>query len=178
VDEGRFREDLYFRLDVVRIHLPPLRERGREDLEALSAYLLERVRERLGRGPRSLDAAARARLAAHSWPGNVRELENALERAVIVSGDAEVIEAGALALRPGACRALGPRVSLPDDGIDLRAVLDAVEERLIRQALERTAGNRQQAAGLLGLQRTTLVQKLRRRGIEAQGLGGDLGASD
>jgi DNA-binding NtrC family response regulator len=165
VDAGTFRSDLYYRLAVVTIHLPDLAERGRGDIRLLAEQLCTATCERFGRPPKTLSEPAIARLAAHAWPGNVRELENALARAVIATGDAATIGAEDLVMRAG--MASIPVASLPEEGMDLPAHLREMEVALIRQALERCGGNRTAAAELLGLQRTTLVQRLSRLGLAA-----------
>jgi DNA-binding NtrC family response regulator len=154
VGEGKFRADLFYRLNVVPLQLPPLRDR-REDVSALAAHFLH------GR-KRKFTPAAMAALERHSWPGNVRELENLIERLTVLKpeGDLDVTDL------PAEVRSQTPSASapaaLPPDGVDLYAVLGELEDRLIREALERTGGNKNQAARALGLNRTTLVEKLRK----------------
>jgi two-component system response regulator HydG len=149
VAEGKFRADLYYRLNVVPLRLPPLRER-REDIAPLAAHFA-RLRKR------KFTPAALETLQRHGWPGNVRELENLVERLAVLrpSGDLEVEELPKAA-------AAAPAASLPSAGVDLYAVLGELEDRLIREALDRAQGNKQQAARYLGLNRTTLVEKLRK----------------
>ena len=110
-----------------------------------------------------------AALEAYQWPGNIRELENVVERLVIVKGKGTIAmtdlpQAGPRAARPDA-QQRNPIPDLPEDGTDLRAMLEAVEDRMIGEALERTGGNKNRAAELLGLNRTTLVEKLRRKRV-------------
>jgi len=158
VAEGKFRSDLFYRLNVVPLDLPPLRER-REDIPALAAHFLQGKKRRF-------TPAALAALARHDWPGNVRELQNVIERAEVLNpaGDLDVgmlpAGLGSAATASAAAQAAPP--SLPPEGIDLYAVLGEMEDRLIREALDRTGGNRNQAARYLGLNRTTLVEKLRK----------------
>ncbi len=160
VEDGSFREDLYFRLAVVPVALPPLRERGEEDIRALAEVLLEQACVRLGARPRALGSGVVETLLAHAWPGNVRELANVLERAVLRSGDAAVIATQDIVVRP--VIETIPSIELPDEGLDMRGFLRDIEDRLIAIALARTGGSRQLAADLLGLKRTALVERLRR----------------
>jgi DNA-binding NtrC family response regulator len=165
VAAGKFRADLFWRLNVIPVEMPSLRNRS-TDITRLAEHFLNRANERHRRQVAGIDPVAMGALRNYSWPGNIRELENVLERLVIVKG------AGTLALAdlPPAIRTprdvtplSTPMPELPKDGTDLRAMLEAVEERMIGEALERTGGNKNRAAELLGLNRTTLVEKLRRR---------------
>ncbi len=167
VDAGAFRADLYYRLAVVTIRLPGLAERGAQDIRLLAEQLCNAACVRFGRPHKTLAESALARLVSHPWPGNVRELENALARAVISSGDRASIEASDLVLRTATVTHAA--VSVPDEGMNLAAHLREMEIAYIRQALERTGGNRTAAAALLGLQRTTLVQRLSRLGLGSSG---------
>src|SRR6476660_1287909 len=162
VADGQFREDLYYRLNVIPVHIPPLRER-RDDIPLLVQHFLEKFR---GGGPAALTVSQEAmrRLMSYAWPGNVRQLENATERAVAFGGSRGQIEAADLP--PEVAGAEPPSVSgslaLPDDGMDLDAFVANIERELIQRSLERTGGNKGQAAKLLNLKRTTLVEKLKR----------------
>ena len=163
VESGRFREDLFYRLQVIPIVMPPLRER-RSDVPLLVSHFLEKHNtKRIGR-PVRIAEEAMVHLWEHDWPGNVRELENLLERLVILSEDG-LIEVPHL---PPNIRSLIsekkiPRPALGETGLDLNTAVEEFENRLIEEALRRTKGNKQAAARLLGLKRTTLVAKLRRR---------------
>jgi DNA-binding NtrC family response regulator len=163
VEAGRFREDLFYRLQVIPIVMPPLRER-RSDVPLLVQHFLEKHNtKRIGR-PVRIAEEAMVHLWEHDWPGNVRELENLLERLVILSEDG-LIEVNHL---PPNIRSLIsekkiPRPALGETGLDLNTAVEEFENRLIEEALRRTKGNKQAAARLLGLKRTTLVAKLRRR---------------
>jgi len=163
VQHGMFREDLFYRLQVVPIELPPLRER-RADIPVLAAHFLGKQMQRCPDRPTiRITAEAMAQLWEYDWPGNVRELENLIERLVVLADD-PLIRAGDLPIevRSFISEKRIPKPHLPEDGIDLnKAVLD-FEQRLITEALRRTKGNKQAAARLLGLGRTTLVAKLRR----------------
>jgi DNA-binding NtrC family response regulator len=162
VAEGQFREDLYYRLNVIPVHIPPLRER-RDDIPLLVQHFLEKF---CGSGTAAVTVSQEAmrRLMSYAWPGNVRQLENATERAMAFGGSRGQIEAADLP--PEVAGAEPPSVSgslaLPDDGMDLDAFVANIERELIQRSLERTGGNKGQAAKLLNLKRTTLVEKLKR----------------
>ena len=165
VREGAFREDLYYRLNVIPIHLPPLRER-REDIPLLVQHFLERFCRELvpARPALTVSQQAMRRLMAHAWPGNVRQLENALERAVALSGVRDQIDVGDLPpdIQDAGIGAMPQEFALPEEGIDFEEYVSKVELDLIKQSLERTGGNKGRAAQLLNLKRTTLVEKLKR----------------
>jgi DNA-binding NtrC family response regulator len=166
VATGRFRADLYWRLNVIPIEVPPLRHRA-SDVPLLCDYFIRRFNEKNRRSVLGLQPEAMVALKRYPWPGNIRELENLLERLVILKGS------GAIALTDlppnvrqnshGRVSSLTPIPDLPSNGTDLRAILESVEDRMIAEALERTGGNKNRAAELLGLNRTTLVEKLRRK---------------
>jgi sigma-54 specific flagellar transcriptional regulator A len=162
VARGAFREDLYYRLHVVPVTLPPLRER-RSDIPRLVDHFLAHCRRRRPDGPRRFAADAMVALMEYEWPGNVRELANLVERLSVLS-EGLVIRADDL---PPELRVLTsprriPRPVLPEAGLDLNAAVEGFEHALIGQALRRTRGNKQAAARLLGVGRTTLIAKLRR----------------
>jgi sigma-54 dependent transcriptional regulator, flagellar regulatory protein len=177
IDEGRFREDLYYRLNVFPIEVPPLRHR-RGDLPLLISELTNRM-EGEGRGSVRLGQSALRALAVYDWPGNVRELANLIERLAIMhpgetveaqdlpakfqrEGDEDLAELADAALGEAA---LGPGPRLPEEGIDLKEYLNELEVGLIRRALEEASGVVAHAAKLLGMRRTTLVEKMRKFGI-------------
>jgi DNA-binding NtrC family response regulator len=163
--EGTFREDLFYRLDVVPIEIPPLRER-RLDIPALAEHFRQEINAREGRSVPGFALDVMQRLCAHDWPGNVRELENLVERLVVVAGTRMVVmEDLPSSMRTNVVDLETAMLDLPESGVDLRVFLTQLEERLITQALERTGGNKNRAAELLGLNRTTLVEKLRRRNV-------------
>jgi len=166
VKEGRFREDLYYRLDVIPILAPPLRER-REDIPLLVKYFLDRFNQARPSGVTGIGRAALEVLTAYDWPGNVRELENLVERMVILS-DGPLIGLKDLPERFSGRRSapLSGGPTLPADGFNLNRHLAQVEEDLIRQALEKAGGVKKRAADLLGLNRTTLVEKMKKKGIQ------------
>jgi DNA-binding NtrC family response regulator len=168
VAAGRFRADLYWRLAVIPVELPPLRERP-TDIVRLCEHFLTRANEKHRRAVAGFDPLALAVFKAYHWPGNIRELENVVERLAIVKGKGTIgvgdLPPALTAQRATPAREQTPLPALPEDGTDLRAMLEAVEDRMIGEALERTGGNKNRAAELLGLNRTTLVEKLRRKRV-------------
>jgi two-component system, NtrC family, response regulator AtoC len=162
VAEGSFREDLYYRLNVIPIHLPPLRDR-REDIPVLAQHFLEKFAP----GAQiQISQGAMRLLMAYPWPGNVRQLENAIERAVTLGGGRKEIDIADLPpeIQDVPQPMSTPFVEFPDEGLDLPAYLTSIERDLIQRSLERTGGNRNKAAELLRIKRTTLVEKLKRLG--------------
>ena len=170
VEAGRFRADLYWRLNVIPIEMPSLRDRT-TDIVRLAEHFLARANERNRRQVESIDPQTMAVLKSYWWPGNIRELENVIERMVIVKGSGVLMPAdlpsSLRSPRPTPARG-APVPELPETGADLKTILEAVEEKMIGEALVRTNGNKNRAAELLGLNRTTLVEKLRRRRVSAQ----------
>ncbi len=160
VEAGSYREDLFYRLNVLSIDVPPLRER-REDVPELALHFLERFRRELGRDLSGFEPAALEALAAHPWRGNVRELRNAVERGAMRASGGEVRLVD-LALEDDPPAAGPAEVGLELESYSLREM----EERLIRRALEDSQGNRSRTARLLGVNRTTLYNKLRTYQIE------------
>jgi DNA-binding NtrC family response regulator len=162
VAEGSFREDLFYRLNVIPIHLPALRDR-RDDIPLLARHFLDKfspgVKMQISQGAMRV-------LMAFPWPGNIRQLENAIERAVTLSAGRTEIELVDLPPEIQAVPAptAAPFVEFPDDGLDLPAYLSSIERDLIKRSLQRTGGNRNKAAELLRIKRTTLVEKLKRLG--------------
>ena len=166
VRAGRFREDLFYRLDVINIHVPSLRER-REDIPAFIEHFLQRFAMEVGRPLPRLSPEAERLLAAHDYPGNVRELANVVERAVTLS-DGDVLDAAALppAVRGAAALAAAPpEVAVPEEGLDLQAHLDRIERGILEQALARTGGVKTEAARLLSLTFRSLRYRLAKYGI-------------
>ncbi len=151
VEAGRFRDDLYYRLNVIHLHLPPLRRRG-DDLPRLARHFVTRTCERFGIPPKRLTPDAVRVLQAYAWPGNVRELENVVERTVALE-PGELITSGSLPehLRGVRGAPAGEQVSLPEEGVDLEEFLDQIRRGLMRQALDRTQGQQKRAADLLRL---------------------------
>jgi len=166
--QGRFREDLYWRLNVIPIHLPPLRER-KEDIPALLGYFVQELSQQKRGRPIKFSHDALKALMAYHWPGNVRELENLVERLMVLH-EGDVVSAqdlpSPLGLRPAE---ISPRgqvlLSLPSEGVNLPQLLQELESQLILQALERSGGVRSKAARLLGLNRTTLIEKMKKLGL-------------
>jgi len=181
VAAGRFREDLYYRLNVIPLHLPALRERG-DDASLLIAAFLQRFCERKGRKVLSLAADVKKVFAAYTWPGNVRELENCMERlSILADGDqVELIDVPKKILDTvGAVVDLPVHVPAPVVGkgvfawplledmerhqMNLKEFLESIEDRLIEEALQGANGVKNQAAEMLGIKRTTLIEKLKKR---------------
>ncbi len=164
VEKGDFREDLYYRLAVVPIHLPPLRQRT-EEIPDLAAFFVERHRQRLGIELKSISPAAMEVLLVYPWPGNIRELENLLEQAMVLS-ESPVIDVDDLPdriRRPGAHPGLS---TLSDDDLSVKRRTAELEAGLIQRALERTGGNRTQAAELLELSPRALRYKIQDYGLD------------
>jgi DNA-binding NtrC family response regulator len=165
VAAGRFRQDLLYRLSVIALEVPPLRDRG-EDIPLLAEHLLLQANRHLHRQVLGFADDVLALFRRHTWPGNVRELENAIERAVAIRGTG-LVELGDLPPKLGAAApgagAAAAMPGTPPPGGDLKQTLEDVEDRMILEALERTGGNKNRAAALLGMKRTTLVEKLKRK---------------
>jgi len=166
VAAGRFRADLFWRLNVIPIEMPSLRNRS-GDIVRLAEHFLERANERNRRQVQGFEPQTLALMKTYPWPGNIRELENLVERLVIVKGNGMLMPSDLPpSMRiPRATPATGATAvpDFPETGADLKTILDAVEEKMIGEALMRSGGNKNRAAELLGLNRTTLVEKLRRR---------------
>jgi DNA-binding NtrC family response regulator len=165
VADGQFREDLFYRLNVIPVTLPPLRDR-KEDIPLLVQHFLEKYRQDGGANSAASTVSQEGmrRLMAYQWPGNVRQLENAIERAVAFSGGRTAIDVGDLPpeVQQSQDAPLVTSVALPEDGLDFDRFISNIERELINLSLERTGGNKGQAARLLNLKRTTLVEKLKR----------------
>jgi DNA-binding NtrC family response regulator len=165
VRQGRFREDLYYRLSVVPIHLPPLRARV-GDVVALTHHFVRKICRLEDLPLPQISREAFGRLTAYSWPGNVRELENTVERAIVLSGERATLYPSdfpleGYGLRPVAGRASANVVQVPDDGLDFEQTVGQIARGILEQALRKTNGNKKMAADLLRLKRTTLAAKLR-----------------
>ncbi len=164
VEEGRFREDLYYRLNVVPLRVPPLRERI-GDIPALTSHFLHKVCRAESLPDKRISPDTVERLSRQPWPGNVRQLENAVEMAVAMSGEREVLVASDFPLA-GRSLPLPERedrwsAPLPESGLDFEQIVSEFERKLLAQALERTGGNKKLAAQMLRLKRTTLSAKWR-----------------
>ncbi|MDI6800542.1 MAG: sigma-54 dependent transcriptional regulator [Thermodesulfovibrionales bacterium] len=180
VREGRFREDLYYRLNVIPLHLPPLRERL-EDIPLLMDHFVHEFSKKRKREPLRFSEEAVECLLKYRWPGNVRELENLIERlTILVSGDTvttsdlpekfNIVYSCKKSDRDAAKSVMdygGQSVDIPEYGIDLNAVVDDVERKLILRAIEKSGGVKSMAATILGLNRTTLIEKMKKMGIKA-----------
>jgi two-component system response regulator HydG len=159
---GRFRSDLYYRLNVISIHLPPLRQR-RDDIPILAEHFLQRIADLRSEAPKRLDAAALEMLQEYNWPGNVRELENALERAIILTPGPQIGVDG-----------LPERVTqrkaepLVSPRIPVNPTLEAIERAYIMWVLQSEGGNKSRAAEVLGIDPSTLYRKLSRYGVEGE----------
>lgn len=166
VKRGEFREDLYYRLNVIPLHLPPLRER-QQDIMYLTAFFLEKQCRLMGRTPCTINKQALEALEQYSWPGNVRELENLIERMIVLT-DATVITLDDVPAKIVGEKPAGEAlyVNMPSEGVDLVATISRIEHSLISQALESAGGVKAKAAALLGINRTTLVEKIKRLKIE------------
>ena len=167
VRDGAFREDLFYRLNVLPIHLPPLRER-REDIPLLVHAFLQKMGSSLvpPRPEVVFSQEALRRMMAFDWPGNIRQLENVVERSLVLTPGRTQLDVADLPheIVAGADQHLAS-AALPDGGVDLQRRLQEVERAIIRQALEQSGGNKHQAARLLNVKRTTLVEKVKRLGI-------------
>jgi len=179
VTDGQFRGDLFYRLNVIPVQLPPLRDR-REDIPLLVQHFLDKYQTRVAQDqpparkadggpvakavPLTVSQEAMRRLMSYQWPGNVRQLENAIERAVAFSAGRLQIGVQDLPseLQDGTFSPIASPVSLPEEGVDLCALVADIERELIQRSLERSGGNKGRAARLLNLKRTTLVEKLKR----------------
>ncbi len=171
VKEGPCREDLYDRLNVVRVELPPLRQR-QEDIPALARHFVQQSCELNGVPLKTLSQSTIRCLMEFAWPGNIRHLQNAIEHAVAMSGDSREIDVEALPeevlapvsdAAPGAARVTVPH--MPEEGINFVSTMTQVERQLILRYLEKAGGNKRRAARLLNLSRTTLIDKLQRLGV-------------
>lgn len=162
--DGSFREELYYRLNVIPVEVPAIRQR-KEDVALLADHFVREASRHDGRPCAAIAPEAMRRLCAHDWPDNLPQLASTMERALEV-GDGQLIGLNDLPanLRTDVAH-LGGIMNLPPYGVDLRLLLNQLEDRLIGQALQRTGGNKNRAAELLGLNRTTLVEKLRRRNV-------------
>lgn len=167
VRERKFREDLFYRLNVLPLELPPLRERD-ADIALLIGHFLSLHARRKGKAAIQVDDNAMAIMQSYSWPGNVREVENLVERLVVLNENGTIQSAD---LPDYVIRNSTPQhqttaqVSLPSEGVDLDAVLEKIEDSFIQQALERSRGNKTLAAELLNLNRTTFIERLRKKGM-------------
>jgi len=165
IKEGKFREDLYYRLNVVPIAMPPLREHS-SDIPVLVQHFIEKICQEEGLARKQISHETLGRLAAHDWPGNIRQLENAVEKAIVLSGERSVLFPGDFPLPPRRHPAVyppgaHPLIAVPDQGLDFERTVGSIELNILEQALRKTRGNKKLAAEMLGLKRTTLTAKLK-----------------
>jgi DNA-binding NtrC family response regulator len=168
VEGGRFREDLYYRLNVIPVSLPALRERKSDIPQLLSHFMDVLGKSKGGRKLNGISTEALDCLTHYSWPGNIRELENFVERMTILKGQG-ILELLDLPDKYRGSKAIKQNIEafdIPDSGLDFNSAVDAYENALIMRALEKTGWNRNQAAMLLKLNRTTLVEKIKKKGLK------------
>lgn len=169
VRDHKFREDLFYRLNVIPVRLPALKER-REDIPLLISYFLDRFTSADRSNGIRFTHESMDLLMSYDWPGNVRELENVIERLVILRGGYEILPedlpAKIYRTNPLASSQYKTIFELPESGVDLKRILSDIEDSLIMQALGRTSGNKNQASKLLALNRTTLIEKMKKKGLE------------
>lgn len=170
IREGRFREDLFYRLNVVPLSLPPLKDRSR-DIPILVEHFIQKICQQEGLPLRQVTPETVARLARYDWPGNVRQLENAVEMAIALSGDRQVLFPGDFPMpsitRPESVASTAPHIAVPDDGLDFEQTVERIERAILEQAMRKTGGNKKQAADMLRLKRTTFSAKLKSLGAGA-----------
>lgn len=169
VQEGKFREDLFYRLNVIPIRMPALKDR-REDIPLLISHFLDRFVSADRSNQITFSSDTLDLLLGYDWPGNVRELENVIERLVILRGGSEILPedlpAKIFRSNPLATQQYKTLFELPDSGVDLKQILSDIEDSLILQAMNRTGGNKNQASKLLTLNRTTLIEKMKKKNLE------------
>jgi len=171
VEKGEFRSDLFYRLNVIPMRIPPLRER-RDDIPLLVAHFVKKFCAEQNLLPKRVSHEAVKYLMAYEWPGNVRQIENAIEMAVALSGDRDVLDLSDFPVVARTPAGNGPyaEIEIPDDGLHFNTMISDLERKLILQSLQVTGGNKKKAASLLHLKRTTFVEKLRRMGMESEDL--------
>jgi len=169
VEKGEFRSDLYYRLNVIPINVPSLRER-RDDIPLLTKHFIRKVCTEQKIPFKKLSEEALQCLVNYDWPGNVRQLENVLEMAVTLSDERELLDVSDFPAicRPAKTADSASEIEFPDDGVNFNTVVSNLEKRLILQSLEVARGNKKKAATLLRLKRTTFVEKLRRMGFDPE----------
>lgn len=167
VEKGDFREDLYYRLNVIPMHIPSLKNR-RDDIPLLIQHFLNKYCTDQILQPKGVSNEAMKHLMSYDWPGNVRQLSNSIEMAVALSGDRVVLdrEDFPVVSKPAGSKTSFQTIDIPDDGIDFNTMISDLEKQLILQSLQAARGNKKRAASLLQLKRTTFVEKLRRMGVE------------
>jgi transcriptional regulator with PAS, ATPase and Fis domain len=172
IKEGKFREDLYYRLNVIPLDMPPLREHS-SDIPVLVQHFIERICRDEKLATKQISRETLGCLAAHDWPGNVRQLENAVEKAIVLSGDRLVLYPGDFPLparqHPVTSAGSTGLIALPDQGLDFERTVGSIELNILEQALRKTRGNKKLAAEMLGLKRTTLAAKLKSLAVSSGG---------
>jgi DNA-binding NtrC family response regulator len=169
VKKGEFRDDLYYRLNVIPIQIPPLRQRP-EDIPLLVSHFVKKYCIEQQQPLKQVSHPAMKQLAVFDWPGNVRQVENAVEMAVALSGDRQFLDLADFPIvgDTGTDGLDLHRIDIPEEGLDFNTVVSDLERRLILRSLEATGGNKKKAASLLRLKRTTFVEKLKRMGMETE----------
>ncbi len=177
VGEGRFREDLFYRLNVIPVHVPALRER-RTDIPVLLSHFVKIFNAKKANPLTGFSDESLGSLSQYNWPGNIRELENLVERLSILkgSGVVELIDLPIKYKSTASFALESTNVDIPDSGLDFNSAVDQFENKLILKALEKTGWNKNQAAILLRLNRTTLVEKMKKKGLQDQASTGPSGA--
>jgi two-component system, NtrC family, response regulator PilR len=166
--EGRFRYDLFYRINVISIPIPPLRERP-EDIPLLANFFLEKYSKSIGKQIRKISSYALKILSEYHFPGNVRELENIIERSVAMERSTIILpESLVLAQYKGQAGKTGSQMVLPPEGLDLDQTLDSLEKTLILQALQKTQGNKQRTAALLKINLRSLRYRMLKHGLETE----------
>jgi transcriptional regulator with PAS, ATPase and Fis domain len=165
IKQGKFREDLYYRLNVVPMVIPPLRDRA-SDIARLVEHFIEKICREEQIPLKQVSSETVARLSAHDWPGNVRQLENAVEKAIVLSGERPFLYPGDFPLparmHPEVLQFRSQAfIAVPDHGFDFERTVGGIELNILEQALKKTHGNKKLAAEMLGLKRTTLSAKLK-----------------
>ncbi|HXI10727.1 MAG TPA: sigma-54 dependent transcriptional regulator [Thermodesulfobacteriota bacterium] len=166
VEEKKFRNDLYYRLNVIPIHLPPLRER-KEDVALLVNHFIEKIAQRKKKTIKGINSEALRSLEGYDWPGNIRELENLVERLVVLKEPDSFITLKDLPekIRKGAVDTASTSITFSTEGLDFNTAVDNFERNLILDALNRVNGVKKKAAEILNLNRTTLIEKMKRKGL-------------
>jgi DNA-binding NtrC family response regulator len=166
VEEKKFRNDLYYRLNVIPIHLPPLRDR-KEDIPLLVEHFIEKMEKRKKKSIKGVSAEALRSFEAHDWPGNIRELENLMERLIVLKEEGSFITPKDLPdkIRQLKNNSAAAQVVIPAEGVDFNEAVDNYERELIVSALQKVNGIKKKAAEYLNLNRTTLIEKMKRKGL-------------
>src|SRR3990170_316924 len=166
VEEKKFRNDLYYRLNVIPIHLPPLRDR-KEDIPLLVEHFIEKMEKRKKKSIKGVSSEALRSFEAHEWPGNIRELENLMERLIVLKEEGSLITPRDLPekIRQSKNPVIASQMALPPNGIDFNEAVDNYERELIVSALQKVNGIKKKAAEYLNLNRTTLIEKMKRKGL-------------